>query len=182
MREVVDAAVKDVNLSTEDAGHEFFTRQSVSGLAEKQLEEMELGTGELDGAAGYGDGSFGFAECDVADGELCGLWFGLRSAQDGTDAGEEFFGLEWLGEVVVCTAFEAVDAVFGSASCGEHEDWRGVEMTDLFEYFKAIDAGEHDVEDDESEVVLASHAKTIFAAERGSDGELGLAVIAEELA
>src|SRR6185312_7960530 len=84
---------------------------------------------------------------------------GLRSAsgaaQDGADTGEEFFGGEWLGEVIVGAGVKAFNAVGGRGARGQHDDRKRAALADLAESLEAIEHGHHDVENEK--VVRAFH-------------------------
>src|SRR6185503_14807096 len=90
---------------------------------------------------------------------------------------------ERLGEVIVCTAFETDDFVRFLAARGEHQDWNvgifGV-ASDRLTDGDAVEAGEHDVEDDKIEgpgarqlqsrfAIAALNALIIFEAEMQTD-------------
>ena len=100
-------------------------------------------------------------ERDIADGQ--GFVAGavavdlLRAAEHGADAGDQFAGIEGLGNVVVGADFKAKNAVHGFATGGEQNDGNAGVGAQGLEQFKSGAAREHDIEDH----------NIVFAAERG---------------
>ncbi len=95
-----------------------------------------------------------------------------RAAADGADAGEEFAGVEGFGEVVVGAHLEADDAVDVFAAGGEEEDAVGGGGAEAGEDFEAVDAGEHDVEEDHGPGAGAGGFEAGVAAVDGVDAEV----------
>jgi len=151
----VDAPVEDFVVPLPDFLEELVAGADLAAGAGEAEEEVELDGGEGEGAvveggaARGGDDAEG-AEYDIASdgGEGGGGGLALGAAGDGAEAGEEFAGGEGLRQVVVGADFEADDPVGLVAPGGEHENRDVGPGADAAEDFEAIDAGEHDVEDD----------------------------------
>src|SRR5207249_4707317 len=85
------------------------------------------------------------------------------AAEDRFDAGDQFARAERFGDVVISAHFEANDAVgFGGAG-GEHDQGRvggAVFSAQAAADLKAIDAGHHQVEDDQVGTMLGGDLET----------------------
>ena len=167
----VDGAGGDEGLVAPDLGEEPFAGEDLAAVIDEAAEELHLFGGEVDGGAVAVDGGDGEidgdgAELEAGDG---GEGFLAHAAEEGGDAGGEFVGVEGFGEVVVGAEVEALDAVGDLAAGGEHED-AAVEA--LLAHFlaegEAVEAGEHDVEDEEVVAVVGGGAEAV-----GSGGGVG---------
>ena len=77
----------------------------------------------------------------------------LEATQDGLDAGDQFAGSEWLGDVVVGSEFEAQDAIIFASARGEEDNWHSGEggmITQSAANIETISTGNHDVQQKES--------------------------------
>lgn len=127
---------------------EDFSAEHLPGFAGERDEQVEFEGGEGDGFFASFDDVAGDVDGDVSDGES--FWCdGGTAAEAGADSGDEFFGFEGFGDVVVSTGFEAYDDVNGVAFGGEHDDGDTGFGADGAAYFDAVAAGEHEVEEDE---------------------------------
>lgn len=121
------------------------------------------------------DGAGGGVEHEVFHDErgwTAGRCRGSAAAAYGSDAGEEFAGVEGLGHVIVCAHFEADNAVDVFTASGEEQHAVRGEGADLLEDFEAIDAGEHDVEEDHGPGAGACDFEAGIAAMDGGDVEV----------
>ena len=85
-----------------------------------------------------------------------GAWGGDRggalpggAAQEGFEADKKDVQVEWFGEVVVSTGFDAFKDIFRAGTGGEHKN-RGVMLfiAEGADYCKAVGTGQHAVEKD----------------------------------
>jgi len=171
----VEGAIEGIPLAAEDGFGEGFALDYFAGRAHEDFEESELYVSEIDEGVVLADGAGGGVEDEVFDDECGGFgrggWRG-GAAADGADAGEEFAGVEGLGEVVVCTHLEANDAIDVFAAGGEEEDAVGGGGAEAGEDFEAVDAGEHDVEEDHGPGAGARGFEAGVAAMDGVDAEV----------
>ncbi len=73
----------------------------------------------------------------------------IGTPEHGPDASHEFIGIEGLGEIIVGSGIQAEDTVL-LLDAGRQENYREIfAPTQLLENGKAVEDGEHDVEDDE---------------------------------
>ncbi len=171
----VEGAIEGVPFAAEDGFGEGFAFDDFAGGAHEDFEEGELDVGEVDEGVVLADGAGCGVEDEVFDDEGGGGSFGSGgggAAANGADAGEEFACVEGLGEVVVGTHLEADDAVDVFAACGEEEDAVGGGGTEAGEEFEAVDAGEHDVEEDHGPGAGACDFEAGIAAMDGGDVEV----------
>ncbi len=182
----VEGAVKGIPLATEDGFGEGFALDNFSRGAHEDFEESELDVGEIDEGVVLANGAGGGVEDEVFDDEGGGgrVGCGSRStAADGADAGKEFAGVEGLGEVVVGAHLEADDAVDVFAARGEEEDAVGGCGAEAGEDFEAVDAREHDVEEDHGPGAGARGFEAGVATMDGGDVEVVAAeILGEHLA
>ena len=77
----------------------------------------------------------------------------LCTSQDCLDPGKEFSWIEWFWQVIVGTKLEANDSIDIIASSGQHNDRHLAALTNFLEHFKPAHTWQHDVEDQEIEVI-----------------------------
>jgi hypothetical protein len=106
---------------------------------------------------------FNIAGDDEVGAEV-GYGAGAGAAEKRADASHEFAHAEWLGDVVVGADIEAGDAIAFAAECGEHDDGDGGVAAEETANLHAIDAGEHDIKDDEVRVLLAGKLEGVVTA------------------
>jgi hypothetical protein len=167
---------------TPDLLEEGAAAHDAAGLVGEQAQHRELGLGDLDarlaGArrAGFrvdGPGAEGEARLQLTR-ELAG------ATQQGFDAGEQLLDGEGLRHVVVRAAAKAFEHVVFRALRREHEDrlardLRPHALADL----EAVDAREHQVEEDEPEAAAEGFLEPFLA---GLDAERLIAVEGEHVA
>src|SRR5579883_1930201 len=84
--------------------------------------------------------------------------------QESLDASEQLLEIERLREIVVGPGLDARDHVLRVVARREHEDRRPVALTaPVARDLHAVGAGEHDVEDDEVEALLAEELEGLVA-------------------
>lgn len=171
----VDGAGIAVEVVAPDEVEELVAGHDAVGVVDEGEEEVELFGAEFDGGAV--DSDFVAVGVDGEVGELalgggCGWCGGRGAAEDGFDAGDEFTGVKRFGEVVIGAEFEADDFVDIIGAGGEHEDGELAGSADLATDFPAIEAGEHEIENDEIWRRLVDEGKGVVAVGDGGDGEL----------
>ena len=97
-------------------------------------------------------------------------------AQDGPDAGHKLLELEGLGEVVVGPQVEALHAVVHLVAGGEHDHGHAGDLAQPAAKLEAVDAGQHEVEDDEVWRLGKGHAQARLAV----PGALGVEALVAE--
>jgi hypothetical protein len=105
------------------------------------------------------------------------------AAQDSCNPGGEFFRAEGFGEVVVGSRVQTQDAVVLGTAGGEHNHGDCRAAAKLGENFKAVQAREHHVQQDEIEAVFDCPGKPGWAVVDGVEGVAGvLKELGDELA
>ena len=171
----VEAAIEGIEFSAEHGLSEGLALDNFSRRAHEDFEQGELDVGEFDEGVVLANGAGGGIEDQVFDDEgggFVGCDGRGGATADGADAGEQLAGVEGLGEVVVGTHLEADDAVDVFAAGGEEKDAVGGRGADAFEDFEAVDAGEHDVEEDHGPGAGARGFEAGVAAVDGVDAEV----------
>jgi hypothetical protein len=96
--------------------------------------------------------------------------FALVAAEQGVNAGEQFFQAEWLEQIIIRPAVEAFHAVVDLALGGEHEHRHGAAaFAELAADGEAIEAGHHHIEQDEVEGFRAGEFKAGHSIGGGAD-------------
>jgi hypothetical protein len=151
------------------------TREHLPGLAGQRHEEVELQRGERDRLARTRHLVTGHVDRDIRHLQhLRGRR--LEHAQARPDAGDELFGLERLGDVVVRPRLQTGDDVHRVRLGGEHDDGGAGLRADLAAHLQPVLAGEHEIEQDE---VRSDRAERLEGAVAGR-AELGLEALALE--
>ena len=164
----IDAAAGDDDAVAPDGIHDGLASKGAAGALEEELQEAEFlrGEGNICAAAeeAVGDG------VEAAIAELIRGGGGGMAAEEGLRAGDEFADAEGLGDVIVGAEIEAADDVFLLALCGEHEDGHGEFFrADGAADFKAVEAREHDIEDDEVRGAVEGGIEALLAVAGGAD-------------
>ena len=178
----VQAAIEGIEFSVEDDLCERFAGEDLSWRNHERAEQLELDVGEIESDAAAEGGAGAGVEFDSGDGEVanggglggsafarCGNSGG--AAKNGADAGEQLAGIEGLGEVVVGSDFEADDAVNIFAARGEEDDADLGGCAQAAQHLEAIEAGQHDIEQDDGEVAGEGAMQTELAVMLGGDGK-----------
>lgn len=104
---------------------------------------------------------------DFQNRKLCGLF----STEDRSDSRQKLFYAEGFDDVVVRAEIEAADPVFHKTSRGQHDDGSLDLMLSQFSAnLEAVFLGHHDIEKDESVIVLESLCETLLAVVGDVDG------------
>ena len=161
---------------------QFGTGDDAAVVVHQVGEQAVFMGGQLDLLAAAGDASGLGVE---ADGAAFDFGFGVaRGAADlGADAGEQFFHMEGLGQIIVGTGVHTGDLIAPAIAGGQDDDGHLLFGTaPLFQDRDAVHLREADVEHDH--VVGLSVAKVIafFAVECCVDGIAGVAQRGDELA
>lgn len=166
----VDRAVEREKASSEGGG-ELVAGDDDLGTESEGVEEVEFEGGEVDGLVAYGHGTPARDDAEVAEAHVVLLGHGLEAAEDGADPGEELAGFERFGKVVVGAKLQTEDTVRGVSLRGEHDDGNAVALADELEHFDSAEAGKHDIENDEVDVVFKGALGTELTIEAALDGE-----------
>ena len=95
------------------------------------------------------------------------LGIGVHAAQQRAGAGDQLARAERLDQVVVGAQLQADDAIFDLALSGKHDDGHIGVVADGAADALAGDAREHEVEDDQVEVMLAELLQGLLAVADG---------------
>jgi hypothetical protein len=94
---------------------------------------------------------------------------GCHSAQDCAYPGVEFFGVKGLWEIVIGADLQAVYAVAPLPSCRQHQHRHFRVLAKPLQDFKPIEAGQHDIKNDEVESLSHSAIQPLISVIRGLD-------------
>jgi hypothetical protein len=123
-------------------------RHDLAAVQHEVFDQRELHGGQWQGFAVAAH--FARAQVDLQIAELDRRARLVRApAHERAHAREELFELERLGEVVVGASVEQIDLVRERVERGQHEDGSGLRRAQLAQERAAVDAREHQVEDDE---------------------------------
>ena len=133
--------------------------QDSAGIAQEMFEQAEFFCRERDFHLLYGD----FVSREIHDETAIAILgravvrFPLKPSKEGLDAGNQGFGAEWFGDVVVGSQLQANDGVRFLGFGGQHDDgehrglWsRSKAFTDL----DPVDLRQHQVEDNQIGLLL----------------------------
>ena len=169
----VDRARVAVGGVAPDALEQHRAAEHAAGVARERGQDLELHVGEPHGLVARGH--LAALEVDhqlaLAD-RLLELLVGLRqrrAPQHGLHAAAELAHREGLGDVVVGAQLQAEHLVDLLGLGGEHDDRHGAARADLAADVEAVELGQHHVEHDEVEAVLAQPVERLAAVERGDD-------------
>lgn len=155
--------------------------EDASGRPHEAGEEGELAGGERDRLCTSADVAGEEVDVEFTGGEQAGLVAGAAS-QDGVEPGDEFVGVEGLGEVIVSAEIQAFDAFVEGGAGGQEEDGNGIpEFAELAEDAEAVAARQHDVEHEGIVGMGRGEREGVGAIVAGIDDEAGgLECLADE--
>jgi hypothetical protein len=173
--EALDIDVDEVGAGIEvvvpDVFADLDATEDAAGGAHEVFEEGELAGGELD-AGGF---AFYLAGCEVEDEVIHAKNVGGvagGAADDGVDAGDEFFDVKGFGQVIIGAEVEAFDAFIEAGARGEEDDGDGISLfAESAEDTESVAAGKHDIEDDEVVGGGGGDGVGVVAIAGGVDGE-----------
>src|SRR6266702_1055979 len=144
----IEKTIVGRSFAFEQGGGDFVARDDAAGGADEHIEQVELHGGEFYRSAGTPDLTGVRVDANVANGNGSGLRAdgGLGAAQDGSNAGQQLIGIEGLGEVVVGSCIEAMNAILLLDARCEHDDGKIFAPAQLLKHGKAIENGQHDIE------------------------------------
>jgi hypothetical protein len=128
-------------------------------LAHEEFEQTKFGGGEMDFASSAEDATLGDFHGQVADAQ--GMSARLEDATlEGADTGEQDGEGERLGYVVVGAGIKTFDDVGDGVAGSEHQNGEVLlNFSEAARYLNAVDAGEHDVEENEIELRVVDQGK-----------------------
>src|SRR6188508_3528972 len=95
----------------------------------------------------------------------------MAAPGQGTQASQQFAEIEWLGDVIVSTAVQTLDARFDLVARREHQDRnRGARRAQLLTDAEPVAARQHDVEDHRVVVGNRRVVERLVAVARNIDG------------
>ena len=152
----VNRALVTLEVVAEDLLHQLHTVVHATRMTGERGEELELGGGEVDLFAldqdlVAGDIDHQVTEVEHLDLRLIGL---MGATEQRAHASNELTRGERLDEVVVGTELEADDAILDLALCGEHDDRHIGGIANGAANALAGKLGEHEVENDQVELML----------------------------
>ena len=143
---VNEAAVTEVVVAPHFV-EQSFAAEHFAGALGKLAEQPELGLGEVDLSAFAQDLAFVGNQFEITEDEASmALCAGPNATEQCSDASRELFGRKWLGEVVVGSSFKTSDDVVGVIASSDHDDRDVAGTAQGATQFEAIDAREHDVD------------------------------------
>ena len=140
------------------------------GVAHQQLQQGIFLGGQIDRLACPSDGSRGRVESQVSHGQD-GRPLPRPSTQQSAQAGQQLAEGERLGQIVIGAGIQPPDPVLDRVAGGEKEN--GSPPTggpQLPAHLKAVQAGEHHIQDDRVIIVLGSKPQTLGPVARYVDG------------
>ena len=165
----VDGALVALEVVAEHLLDQLHARVHAARVAGQRGEQLELAGREVDLLAGDHDLVAGHVDGELAELEhlALGLGIGVHAAQQRTGAGDQLARAERLDQIVVGAQLQADDAVLDLALGGEHDDGHVGVVADGAADTLARDAREHEVEDDQVEVVLGEFLQRLLAVADG---------------
>ena len=85
----------------------------------------------------------------------------FSATEDGGNACLEFAQGDWLGDIIISTQFETEHLVEFGGFCGEHDNGDEALLADAAADGQAVDAGQHEIEDDEIRLGLGAAGQAI---------------------
>jgi two-component system, OmpR family, sensor histidine kinase VicK len=138
-------------------------------VAHEVLQQGELPAGQLEFSAPPRDPARQQIHLEVSNIQDRSLRL-VGTAREGAHAGQQFFEIEGLGEVVVGAAVEGLDLVAHLATGGQHQDGEGrAPGADASEDRLPIHARQHDIQEDEVDVLVCGLDHAVGAVV-GGDG------------
>ena len=124
-----------------------------SGGAHQQIQNVELGGGDVDGHVFDPCPPCGRAQSQPSGGNRLRLAGQRvpRAPQHGSDARRQFFRAEGLREIVVGARVQPQNAILLRAARRQHDDRDGRTPPQLREQFEPVERGQHDVQQDQIE-------------------------------
>ncbi len=165
LSEIPDVDIHDVGAGVEgivpDGEEDLLARQNLMGMAHEVFEEGELPAGEFDLPLRQPDPVREEVDLEIPRFEGGGVRLVVAPDQS-PHPGDELLEGEWLREVVVGPGVEGGDFARDLVAGGEHEDGEaGLPQPDAPEDLVPVHSGEHDVEEDEIQVLLERHPEAV---------------------
>lgn len=170
LSEVPDVHVHDVGAGVEGivpyGVQNLLAGEDLSGVAHEVFEEGELAAGEVHSVAAH-PGAVG----EEIHFEAAGRYLRGRrlvvAADQSPYPGDELLEGEGLRHIVVGSGVEGGDLARKLVAGGEHEDREaGLLATDPFKHLVSVEAGEHDVEEDDVHILVERETEPVVAVVR----------------
>ena len=160
-------------IAAEHGGEQFFAAEHAAGTVQQGAQQAVFALRERQFAPLVADAAGGRVVVPYRCGFGFGGGLGLCAPQHGFYAGDEFARAEGFADVVVCSEFEAEDAVGFFVLGGEHDDGLGVLRAQGFEQFEAVGVGQADVEQEQVEVFAREQLPCLLCGGGDACGEMG---------
>ena len=145
-------------------------------MTDQFRQQIELGPGQGDGQAVPRDRPPGQVQRERAKRYQAGVFRTVAGAtHGGPDPCHQLGDLERLLDVVVRAGLEADDDVDRVGPGRQHHDGQGGDRTDRPTDLEAVQAGQHDIEQDQIERLVTEAVQAGLTVVRGLDREPGLA-------
>ncbi len=167
----VDDIACSVVLFLPDVGDDPVPGEDLVLVAHEEFQNVEFAAAQGDDLLAYatlpGDG----VQDEGAALEERALLFGTP-ANEGVYAGDQLSEIERLDQIVIGAPVEAFDSVIDGILGRQHDDGRVFPLlTQLLDRLKAIDAGQHDVDDETVVVGGSALGQALFTVVGAVDGE-----------
>ena len=165
----VDGALVALEVVAEHLLHELHAAVHATGVAGQRGEQLELAGGKIDLLAGDEHLVARHVDGELAELEhlALGLGIGVHAAQQRAGAGHQLAGAEGLHQVVVGAQLQADDAIFHLALRRQHDDRHIGGVADDAADALARHPGQHEVEDDQIEMMLLELFQGVLAVADG---------------
>jgi hypothetical protein len=135
-------------------------RGDAAFVAHEEFEQTKFGGSEMDFASSAKDAALGEFQGKVADSESVRSRLGDAALQR-ADAGEQDGEGERLGHVIVGARIETLDDVGNGIASRQHQNGNVLaKLAETAGDLNAIDSGQHDIEEDEVELVVFGERKS----------------------
>ena len=167
----VDGPRRSVVIVSPDGIEKDVSCQDPSGIAQKMFEQAEFFCSE--GDFNFLDGDFVSREIHdeiaIAIVSQTAIRFPFKTSKEGLDAGDQSLRAEGFGDIVVGSQFQAYDGVCFLGFGGQHDDGKQCGLrsrSKAFAHFEAVDAWQHQVENDQVRLLLFHLSEAFRAARR----------------
>ena len=135
-------------------------------IAHEQFTQVKFLAAEMDAALAAGESESVLAQNQIAEREgICLFQLGTAAAER-ADAGQKFFGVKGLGEIIICSAVQPLYPVFHVAAGGEHQNGGGVFLlSQAAQNGETVHFGQHHIQNHHVVNIAENIIKTGFTVE-----------------